>query len=276
MNKSITKQEILKTMRQFARKHKRNPKVRDLEALAITRTVFLRHWGSMRKALTAAGLGVAGTGFPQMDSTVLPDWGAVARKLNKIPSTVEYLNIGRFSIVPFQRLYRRWSRVPEEFLRFVRETGTIAEWQDVVTMIGMNQSSDQEARHCRRSRRDSVMQDRPIYGPPLPLPELMHEPVSEGGVIYAFGIMARRLGFAVRGIQSAFPDCDAMRETAKGQWQPVRIEFELESRNFLKHKHDPKGCDVIVCWVHNWPECPAHIEVVELSKVMREMYSVQH
>ena len=61
----------------------------------------------MRKALTAAGLAVAGTGFPQMDATVLPDWGAVARKLNKIPSTVEYQNIGRFSIVPFQRLYRR-------------------------------------------------------------------------------------------------------------------------------------------------------------------------
>jgi hypothetical protein len=275
MNKTITKQGILKTIRQFARRHKRNPKVRDLEALGITRTVFLRHWGSLRKALTAAGLAAAGIGFPQMDSTVLPDWGAVARKLNKIPSTVEYQNIGRFSIVPFQRLYRRWSRVPEEFLRFVRETETMAEWQDVVTMLEMSQPSDQRARHCRRSRRDSVMQDRPIYGPPLPLPELMHEPVSEGGVIYAFGIMARRLGFAVRGIQSAFPDCDAMRETAKGQWQPVKVEFELESRNFLKHKHDPNGCDVIVCWVHNWPECPAHIEVIELSKVMKEMYSVQ-
>src|SRR5712671_658259 len=71
MNKTITKQGILKTIRQFARKHKRNPKVCDLEALGITRTIFLRHWGSMRKGLTAAGLAVAGIGFPQMDSTVL-------------------------------------------------------------------------------------------------------------------------------------------------------------------------------------------------------------
>jgi hypothetical protein len=31
-----------------------------------------------------------------------------------------------------------------------------------------------------------------------------------------------------------------------------------------KHGHDPKKCDVIVCWVHNWPECP--LEVIELSK----------
>ncbi|HEY2495946.1 MAG TPA: hypothetical protein VGK24_02655 [Candidatus Angelobacter sp.] len=30
--------------------------------------------------------------------------------------------------------------------------------------------------------------------------------------------------------------------------------------------HDPKKCDVIVCWIHNWPECPEWIEVVELSR----------
>jgi hypothetical protein len=41
---------------------------------------------------------------------------------------------------------------------------------------------------------------------------------------------------------------------------------------FKLHGHDPKKCDVIVCWVHNWPECPKHIEVIELSKVVREMY----
>jgi len=29
---------------------------------------------------------------------------------------------------------------------------------------------------------------------------------------------------------------------------------------------------VIVCWVHNWPECPKKIEVIELSKVIREMW----
>jgi hypothetical protein len=28
--------------------------------------------------------------------------------------------------------------------------------------------------------------------------------------------------------------------------------------------HDPNGCDIIVCWEHNWPECP--LEVIELKK----------
>jgi hypothetical protein len=48
----------------------------------------------------------------------------------------------------------------------------------------------------------------------------------------------------------------------------VKIEFELESRNFLRHMHDPAKCDIIVCWEHNWPECP--LEVIELKKMVRQ------
>jgi hypothetical protein len=46
----------------------------------------------------------------------------------------------------------------------------------------------------------------------------------------------------------------------------VRIEFEYRSRNFAAHRHDPGGCDPIVCWVHDWPDCP--IEVLELRQAM--------
>jgi hypothetical protein len=31
--------------------------------------------------------------------------------------------------------------------------------------------------------------------------------------------------------------------------------------------HDVSGCDMIVCWIHNWPECP--LEVVELREIAR-------
>ena len=46
-------------------------------------------------------------------------------------------------------------------------------------------------------------------------------------------------------------------------WQPVDIELEQYSRNFVSHMHDPNKCDLIVCWEHNWPECP--LEVIELK-----------
>lgn len=265
----MSKEEILKAIQRCAKKLRRNPTSRDLEAAGVTPHVLVGRWGNLRKALTAAGLPAIGSGFQQTDSTLLPDWGAVARKLGKIPTAEEYKKEGRYSILPFQRLYQRWLRVPDEFVRFVEQSEAMPEWQDVVTMVRLSQKEAKKKGRYRRARRGSVLLDRPVYGPPLPLPELVHEPVSEAGVIFAFGVLARRQGFAVRRIQNAFPDCEAMREVAKGQWQTVRIEFELESRNFLLHKHNPEGCDLIVCWVHNWPECP--LEVIELSKVAREL-----
>ena len=31
--------------------------------------------------------------------------------------------------------------------------------------------------------------------------------------------------------------------------------------------HPAAHCDLIVCWTHNWKECP--VEVLELSKLVR-------
>jgi Homing endonuclease associated repeat len=121
----------------------------------------------------------------------------------------------------------------------------------------------------RPSMRRPIMVDRPVYGAPMMYAPLAHIPINEMGVVYLFGAMAWDLGFMVMRIQREFPDCEAMREMDVDQWQRVWIEFEWESRNFLEHQHDPEKCDLIVCWRHNWPECP--LEVVELSNLMREM-----
>jgi len=37
------------------------------------------------------------------------------------------------------------------------------------------------------------------------------------------------------------------------------------------HGHDVGGADLIVCWEHNWPECP--LEVVELRKAVSNQQS---
>ena len=92
-------------------------------------------------------------------------------------------------------------------------------------------------------------------------------PTNENGVIYLFGSLALQLGFVVMKVQTEFPDCEAFRHIGDNRWQHVRIEFEYESRNFLKHMHDPKGCDVIVCWKDNWRESP--LEVVELREIIK-------
>jgi hypothetical protein len=112
----------------------------------------------------------------------------------------------------------------------------------------------------------SVMRDRPVMGEPFDRRPMTNAPVNELGVMVLFGMVAAGLGLQVESVQGKFPDCIARRQVAPGKWQYLRIEFEYESKNFKLHGHDPKGCDMIVCWRHNWKECPAEIEVVELCR----------
>jgi hypothetical protein len=100
--------------------------------------------------------------------------------------------------------------------------------------------------------------------------------MNEQGVVFLFGMLAKELGYRVQNVQKGFPDCEALREIAPGRWQRVSIEFEFESRNFRDHRHPENGCDVIVCWKHNWEDCPAHLEVLELSRVIESMRKAEN
>jgi Homing endonuclease associated repeat len=113
----------------------------------------------------------------------------------------------------------------------------------------------------------SIKKDRPVMGEPFDRRPMTNAPVNELGVMVLFGMVAAGLGLQVESVQGKFPDCIARRQVAPGKWQYLRIEFEYESKNFKLHGHDPKGCDMIVCWRHNWKDCPAEIEVVELSRL---------
>jgi hypothetical protein len=104
----------------------------------------------------------------------------------------------------------------------------------------------------------------PRFGEPIDCRHMRHAP----GVILLFGILAPDLGFLVESVQNGFPDCEAKRalDHHGRTWQHVRIEFEYRSRNFRDHGHDPAGCDLLVCWVHDWAECP--LEVLELRRIV--------
>lgn len=112
-----------------------------------------------------------------------------------------------------------------------------------------------------------------VYGDFINFRGLQHEPVNEQGVVFLFGMVCREIGYVVEIVRSGFPDCEAKRRIRGkgGHWQRVRIEFEFESRNFRIHGHDPDQCELIVCWVDNWPECP--IEVLELRSAIRKLSS---
>ena len=101
-------------------------------------------------------------------------------------------------------------------------------------------------------------------GEPLDFAGMTNAPIEENGVIFLFGKLHERMGFRIRAIRKGFPD--AIGEVwIKGKLYPRRIEFEYKSSNFKQHGHNPDECDIIVCWEHDWADCPGNIFVLELK-----------
>ncbi len=97
---------------------------------------------------------------------------------------------------------------------------------------------------------------------------LVWAPGNEQGVVFLFGMISRELGMYVELIRPGYPDCIAKRYIGKGRWEEVRIEFEYCSSHF---KHDPSEFDMIVCWEHDWKECPKSIEIIELKGEIKRL-----
>ena len=108
-------------------------------------------------------------------------------------------------------------------------------------------------------------------GAPLGFRGVMYEPTTEMGVVHLFGMVCQELGYVVTRMGSRFPDCTAMRkvEGKEGLWETVRVEFEYRSSGFRVHGHDTRGCEVVVCWEHDWKGCP--LEVVALKGVVERL-----
>lgn len=94
---------------------------------------------------------------------------------------------------------------------------------------------------------------------------LRYAPANELGVVFLFAHLARKWGLRVDAVQPRFPDCIAYQKI-QGKEKRIRIEFELNSRSFKTHGHDPRQCDCIVCWEHDWPDAPSNLQIVELRR----------
>lgn len=105
----------------------------------------------------------------------------------------------------------------------------------------------------------------------------LYEPGKESEVVLLFGalmqlcgdLLMERLGlhgkFLIDEWTESPTDCVVDIDGRK-----LRVEFELCSSNF-RGKHDPKKCDIIVCWKDDWPTRPPRIKVLELSTIVSEL-----
>ncbi len=108
-----------------------------------------------------------------------------------------------------------------------------------------------------------------IVGEPINFRGLTYAPVNEQGVVLLFGMLAKELGFHVQIVRPGYPDCKAVRSLGNGRYEEVYIEFEFLSSRFKTHLKSEIKSDFIVCWEHDWPECPPSIEVLELRTLIQ-------
>jgi hypothetical protein len=97
-------------------------------------------------------------------------------------------------------------------------------------------------------------------------------PTYEHEVKGIFQAVAHDLDFEILCMREEFPDCEAQRRNPNSHRERFKrcvIEVELKSSDFRKHKHPIDQCDLIVCWEHDWKDCP--LEVLELKKAIQPL-----
>ena len=207
------------------------------------------------------------------DHEILSEFHSVASALGEIPTWPQFNNLAHISADVLRRRFGGRRGVLERYRAWLEnnepQSPLLSELVESSQQVPPLANQPKTVPPDRAST--WAKGDGPQYGAPINFPGLRHAPINEQGVVFLFGMVSHRLGFLVEAVHASFPDCEAKRlvDRKKGRWQRVRIEFEFRSRSFKDHGHDPAKCDLIVCWQHNWPECP--LDVVELRTVIEEL-----
>lgn len=175
---------------------------------------------------------------------------------------------------PFRSRFGKWPDVLAHYRKWKVEHGINGA---CVTLPNLEQSDNDRALlppvSLAMSSKQFAAAALQLYGEPIDFRGLRHAPINESGVVYLFGMVSRELGFYIEAVQQGFPDCEGkyLYDKKKNHWAKARIEFEFKSSNFLTHGHDAGSCDFIVCWEHDWSDCPLH--VIELRKEIQKLSS---
>jgi len=275
----MTKEEIIAELRRVAE---------EVQPSLLTYNQFKQHgrinvstvlntFGTWNEAKEVAGLGlIPPGGFPGLNTPSRPDDEylqeiiRLTRELGKRP-TISVMNAkGQFSDWPYRQ---RWGSLekackvayakygfPQATQLTDSEQPTQAEFVSISTQVVVPQTYKPAAPQLRKKVQ---------FGEPIDFRGLRFAPINEQGVVYLFGMISRELGFLIESIRTDYPDCEGKRcvDPKKQRWEQVSIEFEYQSSHFREHGHSPEGCDLIVCWIHDWQDCPS--EVLELSSQIK-------
>jgi hypothetical protein len=268
-----TKEEVIAALLKCATNLGRVPTREELMSQGgVSRRDLRKNFGTLKQALRECKL-ERSSGNKKVDmENLFHDWARVARSLKKLPTMKEYGRLGQYSVRPLRTRFVSWNYVPAGLKRFAEASELAEQWKDVLALVHDTREPQPAGPLTFAGPFAQTMPGQPTYGAPIQCGALVFAPTNEFGVLFLFGTIADRLGFLVLRVQAEFPDIEALRMVGRDKLQRVRIELEQESRNFMKHGHDPNGCDLIVCWEHNWEECP--LEVIELRKEIAKIAEI--
>lgn len=113
-----------------------------------------------------------------------------------------------------------------------------------------------------------------IVGESMDLGVLRWTPTTHDGVVVLFVEYREPLGFPIiEWIRPQFPDACVWQKLSKNKHIKRYVEFELFSSYYKEHtinpKHRMKKCHYVVCWEHDWQDCPIpNIELkTEIPKI---------
>jgi hypothetical protein len=231
-------------------------------------------FGTWNKALMAAGIQVLPSGTPPAakvsfsDDELLQEIVRLTSELGKTPTSREMNSIGRFSERPYSKRWGSFKKARD--IAYAKYGYPAIESPTSRNSLTESSGTPSQIPHHiivpQTHKPDTTRQRKKVqFGEPIDFRGLRFAPINEQGVVYLFGMISRELGFLIESIRTDYPDCEGKRcvDPNRQRWEHVLIEFEYKSSNFNEHGHTTEDCDLIVCWIHDWEDCP--IEVLELK-----------
>ena len=276
-----SKENIIATLQNLAAALKKDTLSKSDAARVLPTSSVNYHFGSLGNALEAAGLKRGSSAehlkncrIELSESDLFSSLLRVEEQLGRVPKYNEYNAYGDYSTRPFKNRFGPWSETLKHYEKWKKERGA----GDL--KLASETSQDPriseppvkvESRQPSISYSNGSREPAQLYGEPIDFRGLRHAPINEQGVVYLLGMVSRELGFYIEAIQQGFPDCEGkyLHNQKKNLWAKARIEFEFRASSFKEHGHDPNGCDFVVCWINDWPDCP--VTVIELRKELLKL-----
>jgi hypothetical protein len=193
-------------------------------------------------------------------------FGQVVTDLNRVPSLVQLVRRSEHAPDTFSRNRGGYNAFKREAIECLLSTrSTMPRSTQTILKEELARLQSNVPKEC-----GPAAVTHPHYqGRTLNFRAFAYAPTCEHDVVQMFGAIAGELGFEIIGNRSSFPDCEARKKVKadRERWEKCLIEYEFSSQDYRKHKHPLDGCDLIVCWRHDWSDCP--IEVLELQQAIK-------